>query len=371
MPVLILRSPASKYATAAGALIDGASYNFTSNDSISAPPTVWFGGGKNGIIDAGTPDAVFLPTDWNRLSGSSNCNWKWKTDRLRNRSRALRYSGQEQGEPAGNARGTMQYRVTAGYQELYLSYNFYWQIHPSFNDVQWKMFRHLTTTDHDGSTDNGFGSPEVVDGNSPSAYWSNSTLRDNSPYSQFTAINPNWTFGDSWNSAAYNNAGVAPQNGWYRLEHYFRENSNTSTSDGVGTLKFTNTSGTTTVSLSTTNRLYRGPNDYSQATRPFKYFVLQNYFGNSGGTSPGGNEWGDSIIWFDDPYIATAVTGGVSPLRRVEISDGVSEPVIQKITAASGTSRTIELNLGHLATFSGCTLREYSDATTVVTTVSL
>jgi hypothetical protein len=334
-------------------LVDGASYRFTSTVSIGAPPTVEFLGGRNGVIDSGTVDDVFAREGWAELFRRAS-DWKWKDDRTRNRSRALRYSGQEQGEIHDNARGTYQYDFgPAGCTEIYVSTNYYWQVATGFNRMQWKMFRYQQQMD--GSQ------PEVVDGHAPSGYWSVMVDQATMPFSQFhTDIGQtaHWPSPDS---------GAPPQGQWFRLQFYMKVNSPVDAHNGVGRLEITDSSGTQLRLLHFTDVNYRNASDNSN---PFRYFIYQNYFGNGDqGDSPGGNIWGDTVLWMDDHYLACSTTG-TSALHRVEISDGTSEPVIQRITAASGTSRTIEVNMGHLTCPSeNCTLREYDSTNTVVTTV--
>lgn len=347
---------------AGGSLTDGADYNFTSNDSISAVPVAEWLGGLSGVIDGGTPGVHFTRASWTEL-GATTSNWQWSTTRTRNRTRTLYYDGAARGEalgPGGNCRGSYQYDTGAsGLTELYVSVNVYWQVNPSYPNFQWKMWRLQQQTDG--------GGPEVVDGNRPSAYQTNSVDGTEMPLVTFTTT-PN-------DVALFPGTGRFPQNGWARAELYIKENTTPGATDGLFRFRVTNASGTVLHNIVSTNRCWRGSGDNSN---PFRYFIWQLYGGNasdgggSGVTVPGNTDWGDSIWFMDDFYIAKN-NGAQSPLRRVEISDGASEPVLQPFAAAgnSGTARRIVLNKGHLSTFTGCTLREYSDATTVVTTVVL
>ncbi len=337
-----------------GGIADGASYDYTSSQSLSAFPTQTFLRSDLAALGVGS---TFAKANFEKLSNSSVCDWKGSTTGLRSGiAKHFRFDGTANGD-LGNARGTYGYDTGAsGYERLYYRMTARWGINPTYSACQWKMFRHNCRTDHTGGP-----GPEVVDGNPPQAYWSNSTVRDNMPYSQFTSDAPGWVFNNAYTQAAYNTSSdgwtvAAPQNQWFLLEHFFQENSNTSTSDGVGMIRMTLANGSDHITATTSNRLYRGPNDYSKAAQPFRYFVMQNYFGNA--TDPNG--FGESILDFYDLMVVPAPVGGASPLIFCDITDGVSDPVIQPWDPAgcSGTARRITANLGHLTSFSGCTLRE-------------
>lgn len=356
MGILLLRSSGA----GGGGIVDGQNYDFTSNDSIAnAPHQEWVAD----AVNAGTTGTHFTRSGWTQLFATLS-DWLHSTDRTRNNAKALKYDGKLQGEglgPGGNCRGSYQFDVGAGgWRELYVSLNVYWAVNASYPNFQWKMFRFQQQADA--------GGPEVTDGGGLNAYMTNSVDGTEMPFSTF--VTPDGQI------VLFPGTGRAPQNGWFRMEIYMRENTVAGTADGLLRVRITNASGTVVQNIVSSNRKYRGASDTANV---FRYFIWQLYGGNasdpggSGVTVPGNTDWGDSIWHMDDFCIQHAAAGEVSPYRRVEISDGVSEPVLQPWVPAgvSGTSRRIKAHLGHLSAFAGCTLREFSDATTVVTTRSL
>ena len=354
MGVLILRS-----SVAPPAVSDGASYSFTSNVSISAPPSYEWLGGNAGVIDAGTNGVHFTRSGWTQLFTTLS-DWLWSTSRTLSRTKSLMYDGELQGE-TGNARGTYQHDVGAtGWGEIYTSCNYYWQMVPNQTDCQWKIMRWQQQTDA--------GGPEVVDGNRPSAYIAAPQVNDDFFLNNFVT-------GGAGDTTLYFSPAAAPttpHNTWIRIETYMKENSTPGTADGLFRCKVTRCSdGVALWTASSSNRIWRGASDNSN---PFRYLIRQNYFGNGAGIN--GNVWEDSVLFMDDMFHSWTAPGSTGGQRRIELinasthASATLQPAIQEWTAASGTSRTVKLNLpANYASFSGCYLVEFDDTNSVVTTV--
>lgn len=363
---LIIASGSRGQAAAGGGVADGASYSFTSNVSISAPPSYEWLGGSGGVIDAGTNGVHFTRTNWQQLNPTLS-DWLWSTSRTLSRSKSLMYDGTAQGE-TGNARGTYHHDCGAsGWGEMYSSCNYYWQMSPNQTQCQWKIMRWQTQTDHTGG-----GGPEVVDNYGPSGYIAAPQLNDDFFLNTFYNCNGS---GSSTASTQYFSPAAAPttpHNTWIRIETYMKENTTPGTANGLFRCKMTRCSdGAVLWTASSSNRIWRGASDVSDV---FRYLVYQNYFGNGAGIN--GNVWENSVIFMDDLFHSWVTPGNSGGQRRIELinasthASATLQPAIQEWTAGSGTSRTVKLNLpSNYPSFSGCYLVEFDDTNSVATTV--
>ena len=375
--VTLQQKPINRVRYSAGgggsALIDGVAFPFTSTVS-STFPNFEFLGGNGGVIASGSLGTTFTRTNWIRLYTTLS-DWKYSNARTLSRAQSLIYDGVAQEGQIDSCRGTYQFDVgSSGSVDVYRNRNVYWDIDPSYNGVQWKTDRWQTRTDHDGGS-----GPEVVDGYPPSVYVSSYPARDNFQLSNFTA-NSGYVGGvtnNPFNQAVYDSTQTGinlafPQNGWYNYQLYMRDSSSLAAADGAHRVKMIAAStGSVWMQFATNNRTYRSASDVAFATNPFRYVILQNYFGN-GPATPGGNSFGSTKLYMDDIYIAWSLDNTAQ--RRVELINAstpgaaTKSPVIQP-TTKSGTTLTPTINLGHIGTGqSGLYLVEYDESNTVITT---
>jgi len=348
--------------TSGGAIVDGANYSFTSNVSISAPPSYEWLGGSGGNIDSGTPGSIWSRSGW-RILFTPYSQWRWSSSRTLSRTLTLSYDGTAEGE-TGNARGSYHHDIGAtGWGEMYSSCNYYWQMIPNQTQCQWKIMRWQTQTDHTGG-----GGPEVVDGYGPSAYIAAPQLNDDFFLNNFFT-------GGAGGSTLYFSPAAAPtipHNTWIRIETYMKENSPAGTANGLFRCKVTRCSdGAVLWTASSSNRIWRGSSDPADV---FRYLIYQNYFGNGAGIN--GNVWENSVIFMDDLFHSWVAPGSTGGQRRIEMINAPThaaatlQPAIQEWTVGSGTGRTVKLNKpANYPSFSGCYLVEFDNNNTVVTTV--
>lgn len=350
-------------ASTGGSLTNGSLYSGVSNVSATMPNYEWFGG-VGGVIESGTLGAEFTRTGWTKLFlGMHLADWHWSNVRTLSGTKSMIFDALANGEGSGSvARGTYDYDTgAAGYGEMYTSGNYYWQVSPNQTVIQWKQRR--WTCFHDSS-----GEPVVGDNTfNPTAY--TAVPANNDDHFLNTFYNGGATSSTLYFAPAA--APTTPHNTWIRIETWWKENSAPGVADGQFRERVTRCSdGAVLWTATTNNRLYRNTGDVSN---PFRYAVNQNYFGN--GLRFNGNDWENSVLYFDDLVHQWTTPGTSGGQRRFELWNAATptkQPAWLECTARSGTSFTVRLNIPAnwgVSSAAGCYIKEYDASNNLVTTI--
>jgi len=336
--------------TGGSALVDGGSFSFTSNDSNAAPATREFLGGLTGPIQSGTTGTHFTRTNWTQLFATLS-DWTYDTgNQLHSRRpKSLFFNPAANGE-VEEGRGTYFYdNGASGFIEEY--YSCYYYITMNNFTTQWKARRWNWEAD-------------VVDNRQPQGYTAAHIANPiflnvfGDPGGNYPSINPGvYYIPDESGTYSY------PVNQWFRFETWVKINT-TGNLDGTFRLKLTLVpSGTVQFDSTKTGIRWR---DYSSTSNPFRYSVIQNYFGNNTSAT-------SCRARMQDLYISS-VSSGTGAFRRVELINAstpaaATKSVIQGYTKSGTTVNIGSVNLGYITETSGLYLVEYSASNSVVTTV--
>jgi hypothetical protein len=313
------------------AVEDGATIE-VQGPAVGQLPIVEWLGGRDGHIDSATPDATFGKAGWNP-SFPGLAEWQYSTTRVLSRSRSIVADTDYQTQ--GEGRRTYFFDFgSAGVEQQYFSANYYVDT-GSATELQWKILRLL---------------PQQleVDGQDPSWYtaqW----------MSGGTFMNE---YGDGSTHWMPDNS--VPFNEWIRIEIWFT-GSAPGTADGSWRRRVTRISDGTVVHDST----FSGIQWKTQQSPVFRYACLQNYLGNE---SPEGTRL---RAYMDDVYLS-AVPSGTGAFVRAELIDAPSvsaatHRAICEVSSISGTTWSVILNQGTLASVSGAYLALFGAADTDAT----
>jgi len=234
---------------------------------------------------------------------------------------------------AFDVRNTTEYKQTlfldtgsSGYNYLYTNALIYFTHDnlASGSYLQWKMMRWTRTA-------------TVVDGDG--GYMAN---RPNA-LAFFTNFNSNGQTTFWFNAAGTRD--LPGRGAWYRYETWTQLNSSPGTANGQFRVRVTNpTTGAVVVDNNFTNVMYNGPSNSGN----FRYYVLQNYFGNAGDSGSGQPDNANAAAWWDDIYVSQSQA-------RVEICtsptySGCTSREIQPASSWADGSVTVKLNKGNMAT---------------------
>ena len=285
-------------------------------------------GGISGPIDSqpnGTRiDSLNLP-GWTELQPSTSTYPHVSTERGWSGGKSIAF----------DTRNTTEYKQTlfldlgsAGYSNLYTNAMIYLHHDPltGGGHLQWKMMRWTRTE-------------TVVDGDG--------AMMSNWPgnMSYFSYYNP------SGNTVWFGQNGLASLptgDAWYRYETWVQFNSSPGTADGVYRVKVTNpTTGAVVVDNTVRNVSYNGTGQSGN----FRYYVLQNYFGNASDGGSGMKDNANAVAWWDDLYVSQSQA-------RVELCtastwSACTNREIQPASTWTDNSITVKLNKGGLASMAG------------------
>ncbi len=304
-------------------IVDGSTVSVT-GPSASVPSYEWLGG-LNGVIQSGTPGAVFSRTNWIPLSGyGTQPNWYYSTARSLSRSQSLLASNQT--PTVGGGIKTYSYdNGASGASEEYFSCNYYLDTGVA-SQMQWKIRRFMPTED-------------TTDGTVPSWY----TARWVSGPGSF--VN-RWATG----SSSSDSIGTEyPINAWFRFESWTVVSSPVGTANGSIRVKCTNLStGATVFDFTESSIITRGSGD-----PVYRYTVMQNYLGNETPTNT------PLSVNMEDVYISTVSSGSGAFVRAELCNNSVySSATVTRVCQVSsivGTTWNVVLN-GPYSAFGQTTL---------------
>jgi len=339
-------------------LTDGSNFTFTSNSTILHGKTTVFMGGLNGINNTVTIGDAFdqhFPTGFQANSTNVVTGWQivplfFRSSGSLSRNTCLQTHITVDGD--GSGRPQYMYDTGGTYTELYARYNVKCVINdPNITQFQWKRER----PSQNGTVTDGVGNASVLSGwyNTPGDSYL--TYFNTAGTSQST-----WYFGDHGQSDLPNGG-----DGWFIMETWAVPNTNPGTANGKYLCRTTNVS-TGTV----TDRLVTGWMPYSNTdSSNYRWWVMQNYFGNGAGTGVG--EYPNVTLYIDDLYVSSVATG-TGACERVILGNAstigaCTQFALCPIVSKSGTDLTVNINKGYLSATTGLYLYEYDSTNTVIT----
>lgn len=304
-----------------GSLADGATVVVT-GPSATLPSSEWLGG-KDGVIESGTPDTLFSRSGWSDGFPNNISDWYYSTARTLNRSRALLFDS----TIVADGRGTKSFDYgSSGITQEYRSCNYFWEVPAEQGDMQWKIWRggvDLDMTDH-------------ID---PSWRWT--TMR--SGITNSLTVYDQDTGGSEGSGLHYFPDGsVEPDGIWIRCECWVTVNSPLGTANGTFRARVTRVSDNEEITDTTITGLnFRGN---SPAAGHLRYAHWQNYFGNGGDI-----EHGNAKMHMDDIYMSRVASGTGAFVRAELVNNAVyasatAAPVICEVLSIEGTTWSVKLN---------------------------